>query len=132
MQICFIEVQFRRTYVPIVVFQRMESLSTLSSDPPINLEPSNPLSIEIESAQGTPQDLEPLVRFYNKVSPKQEQKIHDNNTQVRRLLKHTLQNHYLGSDWVLRSLGMAWMCCTSVLECCTRVFIAPKPPNSHC
>jgi hypothetical protein len=82
--ICFIEFQFQRTYIPIEVSQT-ESLSTTSSRSTlssqihrvsldyldsINLEISDPLRIEVDSLQGTPQDSKPLASFYNKVSPK--------------------------------------------------------------
>lgn len=82
--ICFIEFQFQRTYIPIEVSQT-ESLSTTSSRSTlssqiyrasldylesINLELSDPLRIEVDSLQGTPQDSKSLASFYNKVSPK--------------------------------------------------------------
>lgn len=101
----------------LLSFHKGRSLLTLSCDPQINLEPSDPLRIEIQSPKDTPQNIEPLASFYNSVSQKQEQRKHDNNTK-KEYLSNTLYKMTISIQIRCFDLSL-WMCFTCVLECCS-------------
>lgn len=104
--------------------QRIESPSTLSSDPQINIEPSDPLRIETTSLQGTPQDLEPLAKLYKVESTNTKHK----NTATRALTRGTIKIHthkcyHLYSDtweaieslWIVALMHMSLSLCLVLL-----------------